>query len=648
MYLALYRKYRPSSFDDVISQEHITTTLKNQIKSGTPAHAYLFTGSRGTGKTTCARLLAMAVNCENPVDGNPCGKCKCCTEIQQGTTTDIIEIDAASNSKVDDIRTLCSEVIYKPTICKYKVYIIDEVHTLSNSNASFEALLKTLEEPPEHVIFILATTEVHKVPATIVSRCQQHRFHRIDIMDSIARLKEIAKAENIDLTEDAAQLIAGISDGGMRDALSLLDQCRAVSERVDNDTVYSIAGVTGVIRIGDIADCVIDHTPGEAVKIFDSLYEESKDPVQFLNELSRYFRNLCVLSSLNQDFSLIPPGSGDKNRLANQSTALTPGEIFRAMDIINEAIATAGKIPQKKTVVELCLIQLCSPQLDNDIKGISRRLEALERKIATGDIKVQQKPEIVIQPRTVTPPAVNSAPEEEPPFDIDPPKAQPVVNTAPEEPPFDIDPPKAQPEPEPQPEEKIPDWLNEGDEAKPENSASAVFQSTATSDEDTIPPWLSEGNEAMASEDIASDELPPIPTETPEDLPPIPTEEPVTTDLSEPLDSYTPPFDDNSSLAQKIAARLKSPTLSGFLQNQRAELTGDVVKIYCESDFQYSMLTVGKGINRISETAAKVIGREVKVEIIDPGKKAKEKDDRLSEFLAKAEKSGVEIKRLKS
>ena len=246
MYQTLYRKWRPMSFDDVVSQPHITTTLKNQIKTGKTAHAYLFTGSRGTGKTTCARIFAKAVNCENLHDGEPCLDCRICKAADNGTLADIIEIDAASNSKVDDIRELREGVVYTPEMCKYKVYIIDEVHMLSAG--AFNALLKTMEEPPEHVKFILATTEIHKVPATIVSRCQHFDFHRIRTEDIVDRLSFIASQEGFTLEKDAAEMIARLSDGGMRDALSLLDQCVAFDDHITEGIICSIFLTASLIR----------------------------------------------------------------------------------------------------------------------------------------------------------------------------------------------------------------------------------------------------------------------------------------------------------------------------------------------------------------------------------------------------------------
>ena len=391
MHLALYRKYRSATFDEVISQEHITTTLKNQIKAGTPAHAYLFTGSRGTGKTTCAKLMAKAVNCLSPVDGNPCGECESCKAIAAGCP-DIIEMDAASNNGVDDVRALRDEVMYAPTVCRYKVYIIDEVHMLSSQ--AFNALLKTIEEPPPHVIFILATTEIHKVPATIASRCQQFRFSRIDVEESTKRLCEIAKKENVNITEDAARLISRLSDGGMRDAVSLLDQCISVSADIDEETVRTTAGIAGTEHLFTLAQCIHEQNAPEALKILDELHNQSKDLMLLLDGLLSHFRNLCILSATNSDFSLIPAGSGTRNDLARQTKEFTLGEIMRCMDILQDCIARTPKTAKRKTVAEMCLIRLCTPRLDSDTSALSLRLEKLENrldKLCDGEISIQPR-----------------------------------------------------------------------------------------------------------------------------------------------------------------------------------------------------------------------------------------------------------------
>ena len=296
MYQALYRKWRPRSFDDVISQPHITTALRNQIREEKTAHAYLFTGSRGTGKTTCARILAKTVNCEHRTpEGNPCLECEICRDAERGALADIIEIDAASNNSVEDIRDLREGTVYLPERCCYKVYIIDEVHMLSPS--AWGALLKVMEEPPEYVKFILATTEVHKVPATIISRCQRYDFHRIRTADIAARLTYIAGEENLSLDPAAAQLIAHLSDGGMRDALSLLDQCASGGDAITAASVTAAAGVAGRDSVFAILEAVQAQDAAKALEITGALYDQSKDMVRLCDELLEQLRNMMLLKS---------------------------------------------------------------------------------------------------------------------------------------------------------------------------------------------------------------------------------------------------------------------------------------------------------------------------------------------------------------
>ena len=303
MYQALYRKWRPTSWKDVVSQPHITTTLRNQIKEGKTAHAYLFTGSRGTGKTTCARIFAKAINCKDPKDGSPCGECEMCRLFENEGLVDIIEIDAASNTGVDDIRELRESTAYTPESCKYKVYIIDEVHMLSTS--AFNALLKILEEPPEYVKFVLATTEIHKVPVTIVSRCQRFDFRRILPEDIKSRLLYIADNEDFTLTDSAAELVAKLADGGMRDALSLLDQCIAYSKDVDLDTVSAAAGIAERDYLFRLLECFADKDAVTAIDIISQLYDRSKDMQRLVDELISQMRNVMLARSVKSDSAFV-------------------------------------------------------------------------------------------------------------------------------------------------------------------------------------------------------------------------------------------------------------------------------------------------------------------------------------------------------
>lgn len=357
MYHALYRKWRPLTFDDVVSQPHITTTLKNQIQNKKTAHAYLFTGSRGTGKTTCARIFAKSVNCENSHEGNPCLECEVCKCADNESLTDIIEIDAASNTGVDDIRALKESAEYLPEQCKYKVYIIDEVHMLSIN--AFNALLKIMEEPPAHVIFILATTEVHKVPATIISRCQRFDFRRIRTEDIVSRLKFIAEKESIKLDDDAATLIAKISDGGMRDALSLLDQCIAYSDDVYLKTVSDAAGIAGRDYLFNIIDGVFAHNITSVLETVASLYNMAKDMTRLCSELLEQMRNLMLIKAVpGNDMVMCLPD--EYKRLEEIAQKTDMGTILEKIEILSECNENLAKASSKRIEFEMCMVKLCS------------------------------------------------------------------------------------------------------------------------------------------------------------------------------------------------------------------------------------------------------------------------------------------------
>ena len=357
MYHALYRKWRPLSFDDVVSQPHITTTLKNQIQNNKIAHAYLFTGSRGTGKTTCARIFAKSVNCANSKGGNPCLECKICKSADSESLIDIIEIDAASNTGVDDIRALKESAEFLPEQCRYKVYIIDEVHMLSIN--AFNALLKIMEEPPAHVIFILATTEVHKVPATIISRCQRFDFRRIRTEDIVSRLEFIAAQENIKLDNDAATLIAKISDGGMRDALSLLDQCIAYSDNVDLKAVSDAAGIAGRDYLFNIIDGIFAKDITGAMETIASLYDMAKDMTRLCNELLEQMRNLMLIKAVpgNDTVMCLPDEYKRLEAIANKTDM---GNILEKIEVLSECNENLAKATSKRIELEMCMVKLCA------------------------------------------------------------------------------------------------------------------------------------------------------------------------------------------------------------------------------------------------------------------------------------------------
>ena len=353
MYEALYRKYRPKTFDDVVGQPFITETLKTQVRTGRLSHAYLFIGTRGTGKTSCARILAKAVNCEHPVDGNPCNECDACRGIEDGSVLDVVELDAASNNGVDDVRMLRDEAIFSPTTVRKRVYIIDEVHMLSKP--AFNALLKILEEPPQHLMFILATTELHKVLPTILSRCQRHSFRRLD-GDTIAkRLAYVAEQESINLTADAAQLLGRLADGGMRDGLSLLDQCSA-AETVDTAAVRNAMGLAGTLRTQSIADAVLAGNTEGALTQFESLWQDGKDPAALLGELSGLFRDALLLRLAPKGGRTLISGAYGENVLRDIRAG--DGNLLWLLNTLQKHQALLRETGNPRLQTELCLAEL--------------------------------------------------------------------------------------------------------------------------------------------------------------------------------------------------------------------------------------------------------------------------------------------------
>ena len=376
MYQALYRKYRPQTFDDVIGQKHITDSLKNQVMTGHLSHAYIFIGTRGTGKTTCARILAKAVNCEHPVNGNPCGECAACRGIADGSVLDIVELDAASNNGVDNVRALRDEAVFSPASVKKRVYIIDEVHMLSTS--AFNALLKILEEPPEHLMFILATTELQKVPATILSRCQRHSFRRIDNSELAAYLEMIAGREGISLTEEAASLIAGLGEGSVRDSLSMLDQCSAGGGSIGEDEVYSAVGLAGNKRTVSLFSKIAEHDTEAALLEFNTLWKDGKDPSVVLRELSSLARDILMVKVAPKNASGLIYGGYDRKVLSDFARAMTAEELSCAVDTLQQAQSSMRDRLNTRMTAELCIISLSNSMLGNSLENIRARLSALE------------------------------------------------------------------------------------------------------------------------------------------------------------------------------------------------------------------------------------------------------------------------------
>lgn len=384
MYQALYRKWRPRTFDDVVGQSHITDTLRRQVREGRLSHAYLFTGTRGTGKTSCAKILARAVNCEHPVDGNPCNTCASCAGIENGSIMDVLELDAASNNGVDQVRALRDEAVYSPAAVRKRVYIVDEVHMLSTP--AFNALLKILEEPPQHLMFILATTELHKVPATIKSRCQQFAFKRLSPTDITGRLKFVAEQENIPLAPEGAALLARLADGGMRDALSLLDQCAtgATMEALGEKEILASLGLAGNVETAALMGEIASRDAGAALVRLNRLYAAGKDVASLLNELSALTRDLLIRKTAPRGGAALLNGGYDDGTLRRLSEALTTPRLAQLLGQLQAATADLGRSANRRIDAELCLIRLCDETLDDSAAGLNARLARVEEIVASG------------------------------------------------------------------------------------------------------------------------------------------------------------------------------------------------------------------------------------------------------------------------
>lgn len=434
MYRVLYRKWRPAVFTDVSGQEHITSTLQNEVSSGRLNHAYLFTGSRGTGKTTCAKILAKAVNCLNPQNGNPCGECEICKGIDDGSILDIVEMDAASNRKIDDIRQIIDEVQFKPAKCKYRVYIVDEVHMLTTE--AFNALLKTLEEPPEHVIFILATTEVHKLPQTIRSRCQRFDFHRIPPKAIADRVEYVVSQENAEITESAALMLASVADGALRDALSLLDSCLAVSSHIDEEVVRNAAGLVSKTYLFELATAIINKNPTRSLEIIDRLYSESKDMARLCDELVEHFRALMLIKTIKNPRDILIMSDDEFEQAVTQSDYLSLADIVFYMDVLSRAYQRMGRGTGDRTELEMALVKLSATELDGTVEALTARVTALEKAVKRGiAVNYAQPAQQSVQAEAAQSASVpNTQTEVEEPFAKPEPehKKAPVAKPAPE------------------------------------------------------------------------------------------------------------------------------------------------------------------------------------------------------------------------
>ncbi len=619
MYLALYRKYRPSTFDDVISQPHITTTLKNQIMGGKHGHAYLFTGSRGTGKTTCAKILSMAVNCLSPKNGNPCLECEACREIADGSAVDIVEMDAASNNGVNDVRMLRDEVAYTPVSCKYRVYIIDEVHMMST--AAFNALLKTLEEPPAHVIFILATTELHKVPATIVSRCQRFEFRRIDISDSADRLLQVAENEGITLERDAAELISRLSDGGMRDALSVLDRCIAAEGTVTSDIVRSCAGVADNDHLFRFAEMIANKDLSGCLNLMQELYNGSKDLARLIDELSGHYRDLMLYKTVPEDKNLISALPDEYPELEKLCGMYTLGDILRCLELLQKCADSIGKTRHRRTAAEMTLIRMCLGTAAEDTQAPRKIAEPAPKAPVSQPMGQEYAPvpdeklspqiaAIVNKTKAISEGLTKMAEEKEAakpapvqktpkptPVEVAPP---PVINSAPAAPvDFDV------PPPEPPPEDYIPQ--REFDTAPAPKPAAPV--------EDPKPVPATEPAPA------------PVAKQPKEELVPKPSK----------LPDITPEF-------WRSCVEIMGGMLSYMLDDSTAIVNADGVLEIHSDNLLLQNLIKEKGYQELENELGKVIGKSVRAIVVDDVKQETKTEEVtiVKQLLDKARQLGIE------
>lgn len=526
MYQALYRKYRPKTFDDVVGQEQITETLKKQVETGRLSHAYLFIGTRGTGKTTCAKILAKAVNCEHPVNGNPCNQCAACRGIDDGSVLDVVELDAASNNGVDNVRALRDEAVFSPASVRKRVYIVDEVHMLSNS--AFNALLKILEEPPEHLMFILATTELHKVPATILSRCQRHSFKRIPVDTITARLNFVAQQEHLDLQPDAAALLARMADGGMRDALTLLDQCCG-NECISTDAVISAIGLAGNLRTAQLLRSVAAGDTAGALEQFRELWQDGKDPSALLDELSMLQRDLLMQAVAPRGGRELLSGAYDPVTLDELSGAFSSAQLLANLQSIQQTLGAMASQPNPRIAAELCLIRLCRPELCDDVPTLCARMDKLEQTVYSGAIPAPRASAPAPKAKPEPKPVHDDVPPWEPPAPpVSAPKAKPEPkpvfdDVPPWEPPVPpVSAPKAKPEPKPVFDD-VPPWEPP---APPVSAPKAKSEPKPVFDD--VPPW--EPPETVPA---------PIPEPTPEPIP-EPEPEPIPEPVSAPAPEAAP------------------------------------------------------------------------------------------------------------
>lgn len=614
MYQVLYRKYRPSSFEDVVGQPQVTVTLKNELKSGRINHAYLFTGSRGTGKTTCAKILAKAVNCLDLDDSNPCGVCENCRGIESGEILDVVEMDAASNRKIDNIRDIIDEVAFTPSKAKYRVYIIDEVHMLTTE--AFNALLKTLEEPPKHVIFILATTEVHKLPATITSRCQRFDFHRIKPKDIAYRLGIIAENENITLTHEAAMLISVIADGALRDAISLLDRCIGIAENeVTADIVREAAGLASKNYLFEMCTCTINKNPAKALSIIDRLYGESKDVARLCDELISHFRSLMMIKTVKNPREMLAFSDREFEAAQSQCDYLSLADIVYSMDVLSRAFERMGKGTNNRTELEMAIVKLCSPELDSTTEALTTRIASLEKAVKL----LQSQSESSTAPSVYTQTPVQKVET-----------ATAVTKSLPEK--KSVEPIVVETENVKQ-EEPAPKQVQETKEDLPPAPDTEPV-STAQID-------IPQQEDVAVTQVIPQPEVVPSPEVTPQ-APATPAEPPkkAAVDLTSVYENAVPMLE-----WPDVINHLKqySRAISAAFEGSNAYVSGNYLLIEADQEIAFQLLKKSSQRDNIRKAVSEITGKTYKLGPYKKPEVQEKKDDVLSNFITNLKNSGINV-----
>ena len=608
-YQVLYRKYRPKSFDDVYGQDHVTQTLRNELRMNRVHHAYLFTGSRGTGKTTCAKILSKAVNCLDLHDGDPCGVCSNCVGIDSGEILDVVEMDAASNRGIDDIRAIIDEVAFAPARAKYRVYIIDEVHMLSRD--AWNALLKTLEEPPAHVVFILATTEVNKIPETILSRCQRFDFHRISPADISARLHEIADRENISLTDEAALLIAVIADGAMRDAISLLDRCIGISSDVTAEVVRAAAGLAAQGQLFEIANCTINKNVKRALEIIDALYKDSKDMASLCEELQSHFRSLMLIKTVSKPRELVVMSDREFDAAVAEAAYLSLPDILYDMDVLARARSAMRDSVSPRTELEMALVKLCAPELDQTDEALFARVTALEKAV-----KLLQNN--APAPAGVTGVAGAVAP------------VAPVQTTTV---PVQTNPEPVQPTPEPF-------KASEPIQPKEEREEAPAPQP----EEEKQPDPVSEQKPVEAAQPVHSEPQPAPPASAPEPKQQAPAQPAVPQRQKVDMEALyynAKPFE----MWQDVVSNLRhySRAIAAAFEDTNAYVSGDYLLIETNHEIAFELLKKSAQREEIRKAVQEITGKVYKLGPYKLPEKKVSKDDVLDNFINRLKSSGVNV-----